>query len=257
MFDYKKQVCLVTGTGNPLGIGFGCAKALGLQGGKIIITATTERIYERVNELKDMGIEAYGYVADLCDCSQVEKLVLLISEKFGKIDVLINNAGNASITERNNGDIRFAIEDMDYEKWNTIINRNLNLNFNVTNNVLKIMRKNHYGRVVHISSVTGPIVTHEGQAAYGASKAGISAFSKSIAFEEGKNGIISNCILPGWIKTGVLNEKQMTAAIDNPLGRPGDANEVGMLAVFLASKENSYITGQDIVIDGGNTIQEM
>ncbi|MGN0347477.1 MAG: SDR family NAD(P)-dependent oxidoreductase [Lachnospiraceae bacterium] len=258
MFSFEDQICLVTGTGNPEGIGFGCAKVLGELGGTILLTATTERIRERRKELEKSGISRVeSFVADLCDRQQVEKLVLEIREKYGRIDVLINNAGNASVSERKQGAIRYPLEEMNYESWDKIILRNLTLNYNVTSNVLKLMREQQYGRIVHISSVTGPLVTHTGQAGYGAAKAGITALSKSIAYEEAGNGILSNCILPGWIKTGVLNEAQMEAACKNPLKRPGTAREVGYLAAFLASRENSYINGQDIVIDGGSGIQEI
>lgn len=258
MFRFDGQICLVTGVGNPDGIGFGCAKQLGLSGGTIIVTATTERIYDRVKELKQLGIENIeGYIINLCDRLAVKEMTAYISEKYGKIDVLVNNAGNASIAERQKGDIHPKLSSMSYEQWDEIIERNLTLTYNVTSEVLKIMRENKYGRIVFISSVTGPLVTHMGVAAYGAAKAGITALSKSIVYEEGANNIISNCILPGWIATGVLTPDRLAAGSQNPLKRPGTPDEVGSLAVYLASKENSYVAGQDIVIDGGNWIQEM
>ncbi len=258
MFRFDEQICLVTGVGNPDGIGFGCAKQLGLSGGTLIVTATTERIFERVNELKQFGIKnVEGYVVNLCNRDAVKRMISYIADRYGKIDVLVNNAGNASISDRQKGDIHANLDAMSYEDWDTIIDRNLTLTYNVTSETLKIMRKNQYGRIVFISSVTGPLVTHMGVAAYGAAKAGITALSKSIVYEEGKNNIISNCILPGWIATGVLTPDRLAAGSQNPLGRPGTPVEVGNLAVYLASKENSYVAGQDIVIDGGNWIQEM
>lgn len=258
MFRFDEQICLVTGVGNPNGIGFGCAKQIGLSGGTLIITATTDRIAERVNELKQFGIKnVEGYVVNLCDREAVKKMTAYIFEKYGKIDVLVNNAGNASLSERQKGDIHPTLDTMSYDEWDSIIERNLTLTYNVTIETLKIMRKNRYGRIVFISSVTGPLVTHMGVAAYGAAKAGITGLSKSISYEEGKNNIISNCILPGWIATGVLTPDRLAAGSQNPIGRPGRPDEVGNLAVYLASKENSYVAGQDIVIDGGNWIQEM
>lgn len=258
MFEFDNQICLITGVGNPKGIGFGCAKQLGLAGGTLIITATTERIFKRVEELKLLGIQnVEGYIVNLCDRKSVEELILKIKVKYGKIDVLINNAGNASIAERKKGDIHANLDEMDGDTWDAIIERNLTLTFNITSEVLKVMREKKYGRIVFISSVTGPLVTHMGEAAYGAAKAGITALNKSIVYEEGKNNIISNCILPGWIETGVLTPDRFEAGSRNPLGRIGTPEEVGNLAVFLASQENSYVAGQDIVIDGGNWIQEM
>lgn len=258
MFRLDRQICLITGVGNPAGIGFGCAKQLGMAGGTLIVTATTERIFDRVKELKALGIEEVdGYIINLCDREAVADMISEIKEKYGKIDVLINNAGNASLADRTQGDIHANLVEMDYKTWDAIIERNLTITYNITSEVLKIMRQRKYGRIVFTSSVTGPLVTHMGVSAYGAAKAGITGLSKSIAYEEGKNNIISNCILPGWIATGVLTPDRLAAGSRNPLGRPGTPEEVGNLALYLASEENSYVTGQDIVIDGGNWIQEM
>ena len=258
MFRLEHRICVVTGVGNPTGIGFGCAKQLGLAGGTLIVTATTARIFDRVKELKALGIEKVeGYVINLCDREAVKGMVSEVKDRYGKIDVLINNAGNASLADREKGDTHANLAEMDYKTWDAIIERNLTLTYNITSEVLKVMREKQYGRIVFISSVTGPLVTHMGVSAYGAAKAGITALSKSIVYEEGKNNIISNCILPGWIATGVLTPDRLAAGSKNPLGRPGNPEEVGNLALYLASEENSYVAGQDIVIDGGNWIQEM
>ena len=129
-------------------------------------------------------------------------------------------------------------------------------NYNVSKNVLKIMKKNKYGRIVHISSVTGPIVTQRGLAAYATAKSAILGMSKTIALEEGINNITSNAVLPGWINTGILDEASLKYGEHTPIGRPARAEEVASAVVFFASKEASYVTGQELIVDGGNVIQE-
>ena len=122
--------------------------------------------------------------------------------------------------------------------------------------VLKKMIDKKWGRIINISSVTGPIVGISGSTVYGSAKAAMLGLTRSLAIEEGKNGITVNCVGPGWIKTGSSSEEEITAGQFTPIGRPGFPEEIGHTVLFLASKEASYITGQIIFVDGGNTIQE-
>ena len=216
--DFDAQVCLVTGAGSGSGIGFQTAKILGELGASIALAATTDRIYERARELKCLGITARGYIADLMDRSQTEAMVRKIAEDFGTIHVLINNAGMAQVGQE---------EDF-----------------------------SNYGRIVNVSSVTGPIVSNPGEAAYSAAKAGIIGMSRALAIEVGKNNITVNNVLPGWIATASQTEGEAQGGLNTPLGRSADATEVANAIVFLASREASYITGESLVVDGGNTIQE-
>jgi 3-oxoacyl-[acyl-carrier protein] reductase len=250
---FKDQLCVVTGAGSPTGIGFSTAKILGALGGTVILISTTERIYERCDELKQLGIKSQGYIADLMDRDQVKKTVDAITETYGNISVLINNAGMIQV----GGEEDFTfIEDVTYESWDTSIDRNLNLCFNVTKEVLPSMLKNNYGRIVNVSSVTGPIVSNPGEAAYSAAKAAVIGMSRAIAIEVGDKNITINNILPGWISTASQTESEAVGGENTPLGRGGDPEEVANAIVFLASKEASYITGESLVVDGGNTIQE-
>ena len=158
--DFSGQICLVTGAGSASGIGFETAKILGGLGAKIALTSTTERIHERAAELAAEGIEARAYIADLMDRAQVKKLVEDVIADFGSIDVLINNAG---MVQTNKAEEDFShIADMTYENWDTSIDRNLNITFNVTKCVLPYMIKSEYGRIVNVSSVTGPVVSNPG-----------------------------------------------------------------------------------------------
>lgn len=251
--DFTDQVCLITGAGSPNGIGFETAKILGDLGGKILLVATTERVYERASELRIAGVESEGYVADLMDRKQVEDLVSGIIQKYGVIHVLVNNAGMVQVGMKED----FTLFDqVTYESWDDSIDRNMNICFNVTRAVLPHMIRNHYGRIVNTSSVTGPIVSNPGSAAYGAAKAAIIGMSRAIAIETAKYDIMINNVLPGWIATASQTVEEAAGGENTPAGRGGDATEVANMNVFLASDKASYITGQTFIVDGGNTIQE-
>ena len=250
---FKNQVCLVTGAGSETGIGFCTAKILGQLEGRIALISTTDRIHRRVEELTALGVEAKGYVADLMDRAQVDKVIDEIIADFGAIDVLVNNAGMVQV----GGSEDFTeFADITYESWDTSINRNLTLCFNVTKKVLPYMISGHYGRIVNVSSVTGPIVSNPGEAAYSAAKSAVIGMSRSIAIEVAKDNIMINNVLPGWIATASQTESEAAGGLNTPAGRGGAPTEVANMIVFLASKEASYITGQSFIVDGGNTIQE-
>ena len=251
--DFENRVCLVTGAGSPTGIGFSTAKILGGLGGRIAIVATTDRIHERADELKAEGIDAKGYIADLMDRKQVKKLAADVMEEFGRIDVLVNNAGMVQVGMEEDFS---GFLDMTYESWDDAIDRNLNITFNVTKEIIPFMVDAGYGRIVNVSSVTGPVVSNPGEGSYSAAKAGVVGLSRALAIEFGSNGITVNCVLPGWIGTASQTEAEAAGGLNTPLGRSADATEVANAIVFLASEEASYITGESLVVDGGNTIQE-
>ena len=250
--DFENRVCLVTGAGSPTGIGFSTAKILGGLGGRIAIVATTDRIHERADELKAEGIDAKGYIADLMDRKQVKKLAADVMEEFGRIDVLVNNAGMVQVGMEEDFS---GFLDMTYESWDDAIDRNLNITFNVTKEIMPFMVDAGYGRIVNVSSVTGPVVSNPGEGSYSAAKAGVVGLSRALAIEFGSNGITVNCVLPGWIGTASQTEAEAAGGLNTPLGRSADAAEVANAIVFLASEEASYITGESLVVDGGNTIQ--
>jgi 3-oxoacyl-[acyl-carrier protein] reductase len=251
--SFENQVCLVTGAGSDSGIGFSSAKIFGELGGKIALVSTTKRIFQRELELRKAGIEAKGYIADLMDRNEVEKVIQNIIDDFGKIDILVNNAGMTQVGE----DEEFTLfPEVSYENWDQSINRNLTLTFNVTKNVIPFMINEQYGRIVNVSSVTGPIVSNPGEAAYSAAKAAICGMSRSIAIEVAKYNITINNVLPGWIATASQTESEAVGGKNTPAKRGGDPVEVANAIVFLASREASYITGQGLVVDGGNILQE-
>jgi len=252
MAGVEGRVALVTGAGSADGIGFATARLLRAKGAKVAITSTTERIFERLEGLGGSRDEAYAKTADLTDSAMVAGLCGSVEEKLGPIDILVNNAGMVQVGR----DEPWApFLETSEESWRYLIDINLTSVFLVTKALLPGMIERGYGRIVHMSSVTGPVVGIPGGAAYGAAKAGLVGMARSLAIEAGPN-VTVNCIGPGWIRTSASEEKDILAGSHTPAGRPGTPEEVGHLAVFLASEEASYITGQLIVVDGGNTIQE-
>ena len=251
--NFKDQVCLITGAGSETGIGFNAAKIFGSLGGKIALVATTDRIFKRARDLEDMGIEAKGYIANLMDREQTARMMKEVIADFGGLHVLVNNAGMTQVGEEEDFTDFLHVT---YESWDTSISRNLTLCFNVTKQALPYMVENKYGRIVNVSSVTGPVVSNPGEAAYSAAKAGILGMSRSLAIEVGVHNITVNSVLPGWIATASQTESEAAGGLNTPMRRGGDASEVANAIVFLASREASYITGEALVVDGGNTIQE-
>jgi len=250
---FKNRVALVTGAGSQTGIGFAAARTLAQGGAGVALTSTTDRIYERTKGVKALGTDVKGYTADLMDRDQVEDLVNSVIRDFGRIDILVNNAGMVQIGKE---EAFLNMVDLAPHEWDDAIDRNLNTCFNMTHAVLPIMVKNQYGRIINVSSVTGPLVSNPGETAYSAAKAAMVGMSRSLAIEVARHNITVNNVAPGWIGTGSSTEEEKAAAENTPIGRAGSPQEVADLIAFLASDESTYITGQMIVIDGGNTIQE-
>ncbi len=253
MAGVEGRVALVTGAGSADGIGFATAKLLRAKGAKVAITSTTDRIFERLEDLRGNQDETYAQTADLTDAAMVADLAGAIEENLGPIDIVVNNAGMVQIGRDEPSTL---LHETSEENWRYSIDINLTSVFLVTRALLPGMITRNYGRIVQMSSVTGPVVGIPGSAAYGTAKAGLLGMTRSLAIEAGPHNVIVNCIAPGWIKTASSNEDEILAGRHTPAGRPGTPEEVGHLAVFLASEEASYITGQLIVVDGGNTIQE-
>jgi 3-oxoacyl-[acyl-carrier protein] reductase len=252
--DFKGRVALVTGAGATDGIGFAAAKLLAEAGAKVAITSTTKRIHERLKELPASAASKAAFIADLSDDGEAKALVAAVKKRFGRLDILINNAGMLQTGRKNTAS---RVERIGNEEWRRALSLNLDTCFFVTRAAVPHMLRGRYGRIVNISSVSGPLVTFPRGGAYGAAKAAMLGYTRSLALELGRKGITANAIAPGWIDTGSSTAKERRAGRNTPSGRSGRPEEVGAVACFLASESASYVTGQLIVVDGGNIIQEI
>lgn len=249
----RGRVALVTGAGSASGIGFAVAQALARDGARVAITSTTERIHQRAAELAAEGAEAAGWVRDLTDRAGVRSLIAEIHARFGAVQVLVNNAG---MTQTGMEDASPLFHELAPELWDRQIAISLTTAFNVTREVVGDLILQGWGRIITVSSVTGPVVSYPGQSAYATAKAGLDGLTRSLAIELGQYAITVNNVAPGWIATGSLSAAERRSGDHTPIGRPGHPDEIAAAVAFLARPEAAYITGQSLVVDGGNTIQE-
>lgn len=242
------RVAIITGAGSERGIGFAAARLLGAAGMRVIVTSTTDRIFDRVDELRGLGIEAEGVVADLTHQSGVDAVVTRAASNNGRVDVLVNNAGMTSISDR-----RTFVE---IDRWHASLERNLTTSYLMIRAVMTGMRSAGYGRIVNVSSVSGPVAAYVGDVAYHAAKAGVVGMTRAIAVETAPVGITVNAVAPGWIDTASASDYEREMGAATPVGRSGTPEEVAYVIAFLAGEGASYISGQLITVDGANSISE-
>jgi len=242
--DKQQRIALVTGASR--GIGRAIAEALGKQGLIVIGTATSQSGADAIDaRLREAGIAGAGMLLNVTDSAAVEEAVKTITEKFGVLTVLVNNAG---ITRDN------LLMRMKDEEWDDVIDTNLNAIYRVTKACLRGMTKARWGRIVNISSVVGSM-GNAGQSNYAATKAGMEGFTRALAREIGSRAVTVNNVAPGFIDTDMTRElpqeqrDMLTKQI--PLGRLGGPEEIAAAVAFLVSDAAAYITGETLHVNGG------
>ena len=253
----KLQDKIAIVTGGAMGNGLGIVKVFLKYGAKVSIFDYSEKLNETVDNLRKEGYEVDGYLVDIRDSKKIEDAVNAVIQKYGKVDVLVNNAGVAKLTPF----LETSDEIRDFH-----FDINIKGTWNMSKAVVPYMGKG--ASIVNLSSVTGTMVADTGEVAYATTKAAILGFTKGLAAEVVDKGIRVNAILPGYIMTPMVegiakdsdsnNPVSVVEGIANgiPMKRLGTIEELGELAAFLASNESSYLTGQSYVIDGGSTLPE-
>ncbi|PKP76233.1 MAG: beta-ketoacyl-ACP reductase [Alphaproteobacteria bacterium HGW-Alphaproteobacteria-3] len=241
MFDLTGKGALVTGASG--GIGSDIARALHGQGATVALSGTRKEALDAL--AAELGERTHVLPCNLSDAAAVDALPKQAEEALGSLDILVNNAG----LTRDNLFMR-----MKDEEWDEVIRVNLTAAFRLSRGVLRGMMKRRWGRIIGITSVVG-VTGNPGQGNYAASKAGMIGMTKSLAQEVASRNITANCIAPGFIRsamTDALNEEQQSRIMSTiPAGRLGEASEIAAAAVFLASEEAAYVTGQTLHVNGG------
>ena len=244
MSHLEGKIVLVTGASR--GIGQAIALSLGNAGATVIGTATSDKGADAISvKLKDNNIVGQGLTLNVTNNDQISEVISTITDNYGTVDVLINNAG---ITRDN------LLMRMREEEWDDIMNTNLTSVYKMSKAVLRGMMKKKAGRIISITSVVGAM-GNAGQTNYAAAKAGIMGFTKSLAREVGTRGITVNAVAPGFIQTDMTNalpeEQKASLASQIPLGRLGSPDEIAQTVLFLAGEGGAYITAQTIHVNGG------
>lgn len=243
-------------TGAAMGNGEGIARVMADKGATVILTDKDEKVFETAD---DIGRNATAYLMDVSVWDEVKKVADDVLAKFGHIDILVNNAG---LTRR------IEAVDMKDDLWNLMYNINVMGGYHTVKAFAPSMAERRYGRIINMSSVTGPLVADPGMCGYGMTKGAVVGFTKALAVDLARYGVTVNTILPGYIHTPAVDRAARLTNPDNPqvaldatanrvpLKRLGKPIEIGYLAAFLASDEAAYLTGTEMVIDGGNTLVE-
>lgn len=252
-FDLTGRIAVITGAGSPTGIGYATAELLARMGAAVLLTATTDRVAERVGELTGAGHDAAGVVADLTDPAQADAVAAEAGRRWGRIDILVNNAGMVSVSDPVFED--GPLTELSLETWRSGLARNLDTAFLTTRAALPLL-SSPGGRIVMVSSVTGPVMAMRSDPIYAAAKAGMIGLTRSLALDLADRAITANAVAPGWIATGSQTPDEHNQGLSTPMGRSAHPAEVAAAIAFLAAPGSSYITGQTLIVDGGNSIAE-
>lgn len=251
MARFAGRVAIVTGAGAPDGIGAAVARHLVGQGARVVLGATTDRVHARAAEFGESGVAVVG---DLTAEGSAETLVAAAVDRWGRVDVLVNNAGMTSVSSGWDADADVA--SLSLADWDSAIARNMTTAFLMSRAAVPVMTAAGYGRIVSVGSTTGAVNAMPGQSTYTAAKAGLVGFSRALALEVIGRGVTVNVVAPGYVETGSQLEFESAAATAGPIGRSGTPAEIASCVAFFAHESASFVTGAVLVADGGHSLPE-
>ena len=241
----------MTGAGAADGIGAAVARHLVDEGARVVLGATSDRIHDRVAEL---GEAAIGVVGDLTVEGSADALVRAAVDRWGRLDVLVNNAGMTSVSS--GWDTDADVASLSLSDWDAAIARNMTTAFLMCRAAVPVMTAAGYGRIVSVGSTTGTVNAMPGQSTYAAAKAGLVGLSRALALEVVGSGVTVNVVAPGYVATSSQLEFEAAAAAAGPIGRSATPAEIASCVAFLAHESASFVTGTVLVADGGHGLPE-
>ena len=251
------RTALITGAGSANGIGFHTARLLAHDGYRLLLAGHSERVNERAAELRASGHDAQSFSGDLTDSDTMSQLASWVSEHTTTLHALVINHGMTSVVApMDSTGESGSIDDTSVEMFELSLSRNLSSSYGVIQTLLPRLRVSGSGRIVAVSSVTGGTMAMRHEVSYAASKAGLEGLVRALALDEAEHGITVNAVAPGWIATNSQTDHEVSQGVKTPIKRSGTPEEVAAVICFHAGESASYITGQVIVVDGGNSVAE-
>ncbi|MCF8548083.1 MAG: SDR family oxidoreductase [Pontimonas sp.] len=256
-FILQGSTALITGAGSATGIGFASARLMAQLGAEVVLTGASDRVLERAEELRQDGHLAHAVVADLTTDEGIKAVHQASQATTNPLRILVNNAGMTSVNApmETTGESA-GVDHTSREAFELALSRNLTSAFLVTKALLPTIRANGNGRIIMVTSVTGSVMAMKNEVSYAASKAGLRGLMSALALDEAPHGLTVNAVAPGWIATESQTDSEKAEGLVTPMGRSGSPGEIASAIAWLASPTASYITGQTIVVDGGNSIAE-
>lgn len=255
--SFQGSSAVITGAGSPSGIGFATARLLASLGCEVVLSGASDRVMERATELSSQGFLASAVASDLTTEDGVQALVDAAGNTTHPLRILVNNAGMTSVAlpMETSGESS-GIDETSRDAFELAMSRNVTSAFSLSKALLPVLRQTPHGRIIMVTSVTGAVMAMKHEVSYATAKAAMTGLMKALALDEAPGGLTVNAVAPGWIETGSQTADEKRQGVLTPMGRSGTPEEIASVIAFLASTESSYLTGQTIVVDGGNSIAE-